>query len=254
MEYKVSVHNFGNFKLDGGSMFGPVPKVLWEKHIKPDERNRIPMATNSLLIENNKQRILVDLGLGMKWTDKEKDIYAIEDRNEISSPETITDIIFTHLHFDHCGGVSYFDKDNNLKLNYPNANIYVQKENFELGLKPNLREKPSYRQENIEILKEANLNLLEGDTEVFPGINTHVINGHTKGQIWLTVNTGSKTIAYPGDLMPTSYHQKPSWHMGMDMNVEVLLSEKQNFNNLAEKNNWEIVFQHGVGVPIIIRQ
>ena len=240
---KVSVHNFGNFRLDGGSMFGAVPKKLWSRLLVPDNDNCIKLATNSLVVEMDDKLILIDVGLGTKWDEKYTKIYDIEPRNELPNPEAITDVILTHLHFDHAGGISYYDSGE-LKLTYPNAKIHLQKDNFDLALNPNVREKASYLKENVEILKKSDLNLLSGDTELYPGINLFQINGHTKGQQWVKVETEDEVFAFPSDLMPTSHHKQLAYHMGYDMCTETLLKEKQAFFEQAEKANWTIIFQH----------
>lgn len=243
IKLKVSIHNFGYFKLDGGSMFGAVPKVLWHKLIPADESNRIRLSTNSLLIESEARRILVDCGVGTKWNDKMKAIYGIEKVNPINDPESITDVILTHLHFDHAGGISWKDGDS-LKLTYRNAVIHLQEANYLLAQNPNIREKASYLAENVKILESAKLNLLRGESEIYPGITVHPINGHTLGQQWVKVHSADKTYAFPSDLIPTSSHIPLPYHMGYDMCTETLLKEKEQFLTSAAALSWTVIFQH----------
>lgn len=242
-KFKIRLHNFGNFKLDGGSMFGAVPKTIWSKIYPCDDKNRITMASNSLIIESGDKKILIDDGVGSKCSEKFKEIYGIESYNALKNPELITDIIFTHLHFDHCGGVSYFDKEE-LKATYPNATIHIQEENLKLAQNPSQREKASYLKENVEIVSKSKLNTLNGDSKLFDYIEVFQSNGHTKGLQWIKITTENKVIVFPSDLLPTSRHIPLVYHLGFDMNVKDLLIEKGNFLQKASKENWLVVFQH----------
>lgn len=245
---KLWLHNFGFFRLDGGSMFGSVPKEIWQKKIPADEKNRIELATNSLIIENGENFILIDTGNGDKWSDKLKEIYCI---NHIPLPreEKITDIILTHLHFDHAGGVSRRDGDGAITLTYPDAEILLQKENYSNASKPNLKERASYLKENIEVLDKANLTLIDGSKEIFPGITVHRIDGHTTGQQYIEIKNGDETFLYATDLIPTSHHLPIPYHMGYDVCGLTTMREKQEFLEKALLLDATIVFQHDPLVP-----
>lgn len=237
-----------NFRLDGGAMFGSVPRQIWQKQIVPDEKNRIPLVCRLLLIESDNRTFLVDIGLGSKWQEKEKDIFAIENllstNLSIKFPK-VTDIILTHLHFDHAGGLSYFDENSELKLTFPNARYYLQRTNFELAQNPGVRERASYLKDNLLPLKNANLHLLDGNSEIIPGLQVEVSNGHTKGLQWVLLGEGGEaTVAYPSDLIPTSCHVPLPFVMGYDMCAETTIEEKRQLLDRAEKNNWIVIFEH----------
>ena len=244
--FDISLHTFDLFRLDGGSMFGSVPKNLWSKLMPPDEENRISLCTNSLIISLEDRRFLVDVGNGSKWSEKLRKIYAITNlpNSELVSSEKITDIILTHLHFDHAGGISYYDSQNQLLLTYPNATVYVQKSNFENAQNPSLKERASYLRENVEILKSAKLKLIEGDQEIYPGISVHAMHGHTKGQQFIKIIQSNEIILFATDLIPTSHHLPLAYHLGYDVCAETVMQEKEQFLKYALDTNATIVFQH----------
>ena len=243
IKYDITLHNFGLFRLDGGSMFGSVPKELWSKKIEADEKNRITLATNSLLLRTEGRCILLDVGNGDKWNKKLKEIYAIE-HIPLPAPVAVTDIILTHLHFDHAGGISRLNDKGELELTYPKANIYLQKENYSNALKPNLKEKASYLKDHTEILDKANLNLLEGSNEVFPGIWVHRIDGHTVGQQYIEIKNPEETIMFATDLIPTSHHLPLPYHLGYDVCSMTTMREKEQFLEKARLVDAVVVFQH----------
>lgn len=242
-DYKVSFLNFGNFRLDGGSMFGSVPKNLWSKLIPVDEENCIPLATRCLVLEGHGRKILVDCGNGTKWDEKRRKIFNIQAKEPEAlglDPNTVTDVVLTHLHFDHCGGIS----NSKGERIYKKAKIWVQKTNFENAKNPSIRERASYLEENYKVIESGDRFLIEGDKEIFPNVKVHVINGHTKGQQWIEISDNNDTLLYPSDLMPTSRHLQLPYHMGYDMCVDTLLNEKKIFLDYAVSKNALIVFQH----------
>ena len=247
-EFEISFHDFGSFRLDGGAMYGSVPKNIWEKRAKADNENCIQLATRSMLIKYKNRVILIDVGLGDKWNDKSRKIFAIQNKpiSDLGFDQnSVTDIILTHLHFDHAGGISRFKAGTNeIELVYPQAQIYLQKDNFENALHPNVREKASYLPENVEVLKKAKLNLVSGNVEIVPGISVHQVNGHTVGQQWIEIKSGSESIMYPTDLIPTSGHLPIPFNMGYDICTSTILKEKEEFLSYAMKRNALVVFQH----------
>lgn len=252
--FRVSTITFGTFRLDGGAMFGSVPKNLWINRIAADEENCIPLATRCLLIEIDERKILVDVGLGSKWNEKSKEIYRIKNFTfeELAfDPESVTDLILTHLHFDHGGGVSRYKQGSSgeLELCFPKARVHLQQKNLTLAQKPNVRERASYLRENVEPLTRATLNLLHGTTEILPGLWVHEINGHTEGQQWIEVRGKETSVMYPSDLIPTAQHLPLPFHMGYDMCVATLLKEKEYFLTYAMERDATVVFEHDTALP-----
>jgi glyoxylase-like metal-dependent hydrolase (beta-lactamase superfamily II) len=239
--YRISVHNHGFFRLDGGAMFGSVPKTLWAREAPPDEENRILLATRSLIVEDGSRKILVDVGCGDKWSEKNRAIFCISDA-PYEPVKGVTDVLLTHLHFDHGGGVSRYI-DGQLRACYPDARHYVSAANLDNAKKPNVRERASYLAENVEILEKVDLALTEDGQEVFPGISVHQAHGHTRGLQWVKV-TDEDTVVYPADMIPTSKHLPLPFVMGYDMCAERALAEKGAFLNQAVAGNWLIVFEH----------
>ena len=258
---------FEEFKLDGGAMFGAIPKNLWCKLISADEENRINLVTRSLLIKKNNRVILVDAGIGDYWDEKFNKIFAIESvRNTLTKEfqnllANVTDIILTHLHFDHAGGIA-IKLPNNLNqflkseeekytLRYPNAKIHIQKTNLDNAQNPSAREKASYNQKYIALINQTNLNTIEGYKEVFPGIIVHVSNGHTEGLQWLQIKTHNKDFIFPSDVIPTFHHLHPAYHMGYDMCAKEVLKEKEKLLRIAKESNATLIFQHGIEVDSV---
>jgi len=251
--FEVSTHNFGFFRLDGGSMFGAVPKNIWSKLQPGDEDNCIKLATRSLLIKDGARTFLVDLGCGEKWSDKERKIFAINNFpvSELGfEPASVTDVILTHMHFDHCGGISRW-KDPNAPAgereiipNYPNATHYIQEGNLEIAKNPCVREKASYLKDNVNALELVKTIKTKGSQEIHPGIWVHEANGHTTGQQWIEVSDGTRSIVYPTDLIPTTGHVPVPYHMGYDMWAYRILVEKEDFLAKAMAKDSIVVFQH----------
>lgn len=249
----------GRFRLDGGAMFGTVPKVIWEKRYAPDEKNRIEMALRCLLIEGEGRTILVDCGIGTKWSEKETKIFAVDhstwtldsglaahgvDRSKI------TDLILTHLHFDHAGGVTRRDANGALELSFPNARIHLQRENLRIAKTPNAREKASYLPENVGPVAECGrLNLLDGEGELFPGFSVFVSNGHTHGLQGVVVQDRDRFVAYCADMIPLASHVRIPFVMGYDLWVERLLEEKAALLKRAVDENGILFFEHDPSIP-----
>lgn len=242
-EYVLSVYDHGRFMLDGGAMFGSVPKTLWSKLIEPDNQNRIPMATRSLLVDGPHGRLIVDLGCGDKYDEKARSIYGIDNGAYLPVPG-VSDVVVTHLHFDHVGGVSSFELDGSLKLNYPDATHWVSSSNLANARQPNLRERASYLSENISVLSEVRLKETSPGEQVWPGIELLVADGHTTGLQWVKVTDGQTTVVFPSDLCPTSCHLPVVYAMGYDICAEVAMREKAAFLQQTIEDDWIVVFQH----------
>jgi glyoxylase-like metal-dependent hydrolase (beta-lactamase superfamily II) len=251
---RVSVHDHGSYRLDGGAMFGTVPKALWAKEIPADAENRIKLATRSLVVETGERTFMADAGNGDKGTDKFKAIFDIQNTLVSASgfdPGTVTDLVLTHLHFDHAGGATRYAPAGppDLESRYPEATIYVQAANFENAKAPNAREKASYLKENVFPLESGKLRLTDGSEEIHPGIWVHRSDGHTRGLQWLEVRAGAETVVFPSDLIPTARHIPLAYTMGYDICAEALLAEKEDFLRRAVQGNWIVVFVHDPDIP-----
>ena len=259
--YDVKTILAGLFKLDGGAMFGNVPKVLWSREQPPDESNRIEMTTRVLLlrgeIEGRERVILVDTGCGEKFGEKEVGIFAIDNESRSLAKglaahgvrrEQVTDVIHTHLHFDHCGGTTQFGADGSIELTFPNAEIWVQRSNWETARAPNLRERASYLPENLDLLESSGrLRLLEGEDPILPGLVPFLSNGHTAGMMGLKVEGESDdapALYFPADLMPLSSHLKLPYTMGYDLHAAWILEEKERLLGRIRPQHDVVVFEH----------
>ena len=245
--YKIETLVVDRLRLDGGAMFGSVPKPLWVKRAEPDELNRISLACRLLKIISENESFLVDLGCGSKWDDKSKKIYNIENLKPL--PENIDNVILTHLHFDHVGGVSYLDSGGSLLPSYKDAKYFVSKTQFEHARKSLsgenfVRDRASFIKENIDVLAGLKLNFTKDAEELAPKITTYQANGHTPGLQWLKISGFEKEVVYPSDLIPTSAHLDPLYVMGYDLNAQQSLKEKKLFLEEAIVKKWIIVFQH----------
>jgi len=262
--FKLYVIETGRFRLDGGAMFGVVPKTLWSRYIEPDDKNRIQMGMRCLLIQSqNTGRIyLIDTGIGHKFNEKFEKIYAIDhDHSDLIpsldyhgfSREDITDIIFTHLHFDHCGGAAEFSHSTDRpEIIFPNANLWITKDHWETATQPNARETASFLDENIEPLKKSNhLKLVDGNHTYEDGLSTIIANGHTIGQQLPKIEANGKTIIFTADLLPTAVHVPLPWVMGYDMYPADTLTEKEHFLEQAIKHSWFLFLEHDANNEII---
>ena len=262
-DFELSPIETGRFMLDGGAMFGVVPKTLWSKKIPVDNKNRIPMAMRCLLVKSKKtgKIYLIDNGSGTKFNDKMSAIYGIDYehsnlqdslRNCGVNPSDITDIIFTHLHFDHCGGTTYYDQQGNLKHFFPNATYHVNSRHWETATHPNAREKASFFDENINPIKDSGrLNLVEDYHTFEEHLTTIPMDGHTIGQQLPVITAENRTIVYAADLLPTFAHLPLPWVMGYDMAPVQTLEEKENFLNEAVKKNYYLFLEHDANCEVI---
>lgn len=245
----------GRFKLDGGAMFGVVPKPIWQKTNPADSQNRINMAMRCLLIEDESRLILVDNGLGHKYNEKFKGLYDVDNEHSSLekslhalgfSPDDITDVILTHLHFDHCGGSTAWNpiKERH-ELVFENAIHWVQKKHVEWALNPNPREKASFYAENIlPIVESGNLRMLDGETELFPNIALKVVNGHTEAQQLPFIAYKGKQILFVADLFPSAGHLPLPYVMGYDTRPLLTLQEREKFLPQLVEEEIVIFYEH----------
>ncbi len=257
--YTLRVVNTGTFGLDGGAMFGVVPKPLWERRIPADERNRIPLAMRCLLLEDSDRLILIDNGIGDKSEARFQDLYRIEfesgslDRSLDAagfSRTDITDVILTHLHFDHCGG-STVRTGGRLDVAFPNAVFHVQQLHWVTANAPNPRERASFLSENLEPLASSGqLRLIDGNTELFPDVSVRTVDGHTDKMQMVIVKGDEGTLVYAADLLPTRHHLASAWTMAYDMRPLQTIHEKSAFLAEAHSRGWHIFFEHDPDVEI----
>jgi len=253
----------GLFALDGGAMFGTVPKVIWNKSNPADEKNRIDLEARCLLLVSAKHKILVDVGCGESLVEKygEKfaakfiDMYKLDrTKNSMEASlkrlgftyEDITHVILTHLHFDHAGGATIF-RDGNLMPTFPKAKYFVQKRNLATARNPNVREKASYFKENFIPLEEAKcLEVLDGDIEnLLPDISVFNTFGHTEAQQLVRVGpAAAPLLIYGGDIVPTSSHVRLPFVMGYDLQPLVIIEEKKKFLTSLAQSKGIVFFEH----------
>lgn len=257
--YTLHTIETGRFALDGGAMFGIVPRVLWERQMRPDERNRISMAMRCLLLESSDRLVLIDNGLGNKYDAKFQQLYAIDDEtwNLHRSLQAagfgaadVTDVILTHLHFDHAGG-SVSREGEHLVMTFPNARHYVQRRHWEWAIAPRLREAASFLKENLDPLAASGqMVLLDGPGPVLPGIDVQVVDGHTEAQQIVQISGPEGTLVYVADLLPTHAHLPALWGMAYDIRPLQTIEEKQAFLAQAEAEGWTLFFGHDPSVAL----
>lgn len=251
---KLFAINTGNLKLDGGAMFGVVPKVIWNKLYPADENNLCNWAMRCLLIDTGDRRILIDSGMGNKQSEKFYSYYYPEGKHDLVSslnkygysPDDITDNVLTHLHFDHCGGsIKYNEDKTQLIPTFKNANFWISRQQWDLAMNPNKREKSSFMKENILPMQESGkLKLIDKDTEIFQGVTLKISFGHTDGQIIPHIKYKDKTVVFMADLIPSVAHLPIPYLMSYDINPLKLMKEKEEFLNEAVKNDYILFFEH----------
>lgn len=245
----------GRFRLDGGAMFGVVPKPLWERTNPADERNRIEMAMRCLLVEDDNRLILIDNGLGHKYTEKFKGLYAVDHAHSSLDKSLealgfhrsdITDVVFTHLHFDHCGGsTEWHPIKERHEVVFENALFWVQRSHLEWALNPNAREKASFYDENIQpIVQSGQLRLLDGESELFPDFSLRVVHGHTEAQQLPLLNYKGRKILFGGDLFPTFGHVPEVYVMGYDVRPLVTLDERKTYLPWLVEEEVVLFYEH----------
>jgi glyoxylase-like metal-dependent hydrolase (beta-lactamase superfamily II) len=251
--YELHAIETGRFALDGGAMFGVVPKPLWEKTNPPDEKNRIELAARALLFVGNGKKILVDVGNGSKYNEKLASIYKLDTTKYdiVSSlkkhnlvPADITDVILTHLHFDHAGG-STINDNGEVRPTFPKAKYFVQREHWRAANNPTERDRASFFKEDFIPLQFYGLiEHTDGEGEIFPGISVRIVNGHTTALQCPVISDGTTTLFYCADLMPTTSHVNLPWIMAYDLRPLVTLEEKRKILNQAVDESWILFFEH----------
>jgi len=243
----------GNFKLDGGALFGVVPKSLWNKVYPADKNNMCTLSMRCLFIEAEKRNILIDTGIGRKQTDKFFNYYFLNGTHSLENSlrtigvkqEDITDVILTHLHFDHCGGAAGRDIADNDILTFPNAVYWVSHRQWLWAENPNQREKASFLKENFEpIVKKGKLQFIYHEGPFINDMDIRFFNGHTDGMIVPFIRYNNRTLVFMADLIPTSAHIPGSWICGFDIQPLVSLEERKKFLEEAVDNEYILFFEH----------
>ena len=254
--YATTLLRAGAFRLDGGGMFGLVPRVLWSKLVAPDERHRIPVQTNCLLLRDGERTVLVETGYGDKWSDKDRDIWSLERRTVVDAlaevgvePAQITHVIVTHLHFDHAAALTVLDDDGSLRPTFPNAGIIVQRTEWEDALSNRSTMTRTYLRTHLDPIADR-VRCVEGEVEVLPGVTVWPMPGHTWGQQAIRFDDGAGTVCFPGDVMPTANHVGSAFSMAYDMLPHENMLRKLELLRRAEGEGWRIVLDHEPGHPV----
>lgn len=250
---KIQLFNIANFKVDGGAMFGVIPKALWSRVYRSDENNLIVLSLRSLIVETGGHIILVDTGWGDKQNEKFFRHTYLHDgegllnglKNRGYDPEDITDVFLTHLHADHCGGGVIRNGEGKYKLTFPEATYHVSRTHWEWAVKNNPREEDAFIEENIlPIGQSGHLNLIDEEGELFPGFSFLICYGHTPGLMIPVIKHNNKTLVYTGDLIPTIAHIPLIWNMSYDIESLITIEEKERLLKKGLEENYILVFQH----------
>ena len=250
----ISIVSDGTYLIDGGSLFGQVPRSFWEQQIKPDRKNRVKVGLNCLLIQTPTKNILVDSGMGSKLLAKHRDTHGLNGnkllkglKKEGLTARDIDILILTHLHFDHCGGCTKLDRSGTPVPTFTKAKVMVQRSCWEEANDPLERSRSLFDKEDFAPLEESGaLSLLDGDSEIVPGVKTKVTNGHSQGHQIVLVEAGSERIAYLGDLIPTPYHVPLESISAYDHSPIVTLEAKREIVKMAIDGGWLLVFGHAL--------
>jgi glyoxylase-like metal-dependent hydrolase (beta-lactamase superfamily II) len=256
--FDIDIVQDGTFALDGGAMFGVVPRMLWERHFVPDERNRIRLGLNALLVRTGRENVLIDTGIGQKWDARARDIYSITHETNLMAelakfgiaPEDIDIVINTHLHFDHCG-TNTVEQAGRVIPAFPHARYIVQRGELEHARHPHERDRASYDPLNFEPIAEAGLfELVDGEAEIVPGIRVLKVGGHNRDFQCVRIDSQGQTAFAFADLVPTTAHIRPAWIMSFDLYPVETLEEKKRLTAQALSERWICVFYHDPKVPL----
>jgi glyoxylase-like metal-dependent hydrolase (beta-lactamase superfamily II) len=250
-DFELTILSDGTYFLDAGSMFGVVPKSLWSRRVQPDERNLMACGLNSVLVRTGEKTVLIETGIGNKLSDKLKAIYEPHEQLMKSleavkvAPEEIDVVINSHLHFDHCGWNTVYDKDGKAKPTFPNAKYYAQRGEWEHGQKQLERDRISYIGDNYDPLVESGqMQLLEGNTQILPGISVELYPGHTRNMQAIMIESAGKKACYISDLIPTSHHLDLTWVMSYDVFPLDTIESRKRFYSQAVPQQWLTIFTH----------
>lgn len=252
-DFELHLLSDGTFKLDGGAMFGIVPKPLWEKERKADERNRIVLAANCPLIRTGKHNILIDCGMGRKWTEKQRDIYAVDPQHDLIKdlanvglkPSDITILIHSHLHLDHAGWNSRLNEKGELEPVFVNARHVVNRRELEIAKHPNELQRGTYLRENIDpVEKSTGWQIIDDGGEIVPGVVVLRTGGHTAGHLCVLMASGGQSALFIGEMMPTTSHRHLPWIMAYDSFPLETLEMKRKLISECVRNKTLVLLDH----------
>ena len=259
-DYRVEVVPDCEFRLDGGAMFGVVPRNLWSRKFPPDEQNRIRMNMNCVFIDTGSEKILIETGIGDKWSEKHRAMYAIDRKQSLDeslqsiagvNANEITIVINTHLHFDHAGGNTKHDESGSLVPAFPNARYFISRVEYEHAESPSDRDRASYLVENWRPLKESGqVELKDADYEVVPGLRMETHAGHNRSMQCWRLDRGGQTLFGFADLVPTRAHVPFAWIMGYDLYPIETLEAKKRLLPQAARDGWACLFYHDPQQPL----
>lgn len=255
-DFELTALSDGFYISDGGAFFGVVPRVLWERKVKPDEKNRIYAGLNSVLVRTGRQNILIETGIGNKLSDKMKQFY--EPKEELLenlhatglAPEDIDIVINSHLHFDHCGWNTIYNKDRRAVATFPKAKYFVQEGEWRHGQLQLERDRVSYISDNYNpLIESGQMQLLNGPAEIAPGISVSLYPGHTRNMQAVFIRSRSKTACYISDLIPTTWHLDITWVMAYDLFPLETIENRKKYYKQAISHDWLTIFTHDPDVP-----
>ena len=259
-DYRVEIVPDCEFRLDGGAMFGVVPRNLWSRTFPPDEQNRIRMNMNCVFIDTGSERVLIETGIGDKWSEKHVAMYGIDRKRSLDkslqaiagvNANEITIVINTHLHFDHAGGNTKHDESGTLVPSFPNARYFISRAEYEHAESPSDRDRASYLVDNWRPLKESGqVELKDADYEVVPGLSMETHAGHNRSMQCWRLDRGGQTLFGFADLVPTRAHVPFAWIMGYDLYPVETLEAKKRLLPQAARDGWACLFYHDPQQPL----
>jgi glyoxylase-like metal-dependent hydrolase (beta-lactamase superfamily II) len=247
----------GSFRLDGGSMFGVVPKSIWSRIVEPDGFNRIPLQTNCLLLDDGSRKVLIETGFGGKWSDKERGFYELERRTIIDAlreidveADQVDHVIVSHLHFDHAAGLTSLDASGHAIPRFPTAEIIVQRTEWDDALANKSTMTRTYLRSHLDPIADR-VRLVDGESEALPGIHLWPMPGHTWGQQAIRFDDGDGTVAFVGDVMPTANHVGLAYSLAYDMLPHENMLSKRRLLEHAAGEGWRIALDHEPGDAVV---
>ena len=250
-DMELTILTDGPYLLDGGAMFGVVPKILWEKRAPANERNQILLGTNIVVARTARHTVVIETGIGNKLTEKQRAIFAARQMLQPSfqaagiKPEQVDVVINTHLHFDHCGGNTVRSPDGSILPTFPNARYFAHRGEVEHGHLQLERDAVSYLSDNYDpLIASGQMTLLDGAAEIVPGVSVEVYPGHTAHMLAVMLDSGGHRACYISDLIPTSAHLDVTWVMGYDLDPITCIAQRKRFLSRAIPEQWLVLFTH----------